>query len=183
MDQLLEKVKEFATSAHGDQQRKYSPEPYIVHPIRVMEICREYTSDVTVLSAALLHDVIEDTDVTTNKLEQFLLTVLNEAKVSKTLRLVIELTDVYTKQKYPQLNRRKRKEKERARLGKISREAQIIKYADIIDNSGDLAGAETDFTLLWLREAMANLQVMNDGDPGLLEKAKKIVGDALSSEW
>ncbi len=64
MDKVLEKVKEFADNAHGDQMRKYTPDRYIVHPIRVMEICREYDSRLPVLAAALLHDVLEDTKVT-----------------------------------------------------------------------------------------------------------------------
>ncbi|MGN6567929.1 MAG: hypothetical protein ACTHJ0_08255 [Flavipsychrobacter sp.] len=36
----LEEVIAFADKAHGSQMRKYTPERYIVHPIRVMELCR-----------------------------------------------------------------------------------------------------------------------------------------------
>jgi (p)ppGpp synthase/HD superfamily hydrolase len=61
MDPSLETIKDFANKAHGDQKRRYTPDKYVVHPIRVMELCKEYTNDVTVLAAALLHDVLEDT--------------------------------------------------------------------------------------------------------------------------
>jgi len=39
MDTLLKLVKEFADGAHGGQQRRYTKERYIVHPVRVMELC------------------------------------------------------------------------------------------------------------------------------------------------
>ncbi|MGN6617321.1 MAG: HD domain-containing protein [Ilyomonas sp.] len=61
MNQVIEKVQDFAGKAHAGQKRKYTPEPYIVHPVRVMQICKEYTSSILVLCAALLHDVLEDT--------------------------------------------------------------------------------------------------------------------------
>lgn len=57
MEEVLEQIRDFADKAHGEQMRKYTPERYIVHPVRVMKICREYTDDITVLAAALLHDV------------------------------------------------------------------------------------------------------------------------------
>lgn len=60
---ILKNIEEFARQAHGDQQRKFADEPYIMHPIRVMQLCGEYASDLPVLSAALLHDVLEDTAV------------------------------------------------------------------------------------------------------------------------
>jgi (p)ppGpp synthase/HD superfamily hydrolase len=60
-EKILAAITDFADIAHGSQMRKYTPERYIVHPARVMRLCQEYTDDVTVLAAALLHDVLEDT--------------------------------------------------------------------------------------------------------------------------
>ena len=40
MEEKLQEAIEFATEAHGDQKRKYTGEPYITHPIAVMEICK-----------------------------------------------------------------------------------------------------------------------------------------------
>ena len=37
MNQVIEKVQDFAGKAHAGQKRKYTPEPYIVHPVRVMQ--------------------------------------------------------------------------------------------------------------------------------------------------
>lgn len=54
---------QIATKAHGKQKRKYTNEPYIVHPIRVMRILMNELKifDIDILCAAILHDTLEDT--------------------------------------------------------------------------------------------------------------------------
>jgi (p)ppGpp synthase/HD superfamily hydrolase len=170
MDPSLETIKDFANKAHGDQKRRYTPDKYVVHPIRVMELCKEYTNDVTVLAAALLHDVLEDTAVDKNAMLQFLMTVMDEKNVRRTLALVIELTDVYIKADYPSWNRRKRKEAETVRLERAGREAQTIKYADIIDNIRELP-QDDDFSIVFLKECKSLLKRMNKGNLELYQKA------------
>ena len=66
---LIEHALRFASSAHCDQYRKGSDVPYIMHPAAVMEILlrAEFTNE-TILAAALLHDVIEDTPVSEEQL-------------------------------------------------------------------------------------------------------------------
>lgn len=54
---------------HGNQYRK-SGEPYIQHPIEVAYICAELQAGPATLAAALLHDVVEDTDVTIEDIEK-----------------------------------------------------------------------------------------------------------------
>lgn len=62
---------EFAEKAHSGQVRK-SGEPYILHPLAVAEILVDMQLDATTLEAALLHDVVEDTNVTLEMVrEQF----------------------------------------------------------------------------------------------------------------
>lgn len=58
----IENTYIFAKSAHGPQMR-YSGEPYITHPVAVATILAEMRMDPDTLTAALLHDVIEDTPV------------------------------------------------------------------------------------------------------------------------
>lgn len=57
---MYQEAVEFATKAHEGQVRKGTKKPYIVHPIEVAEIVASMTSDEEVLSAAVLHDTIED---------------------------------------------------------------------------------------------------------------------------
>lgn len=61
----IERAKELAKIAHLGQRRKYSGEAYINHPLRVYERASKYegiTEDGKV--ASLLHDVVEDTNIT-----------------------------------------------------------------------------------------------------------------------
>lgn len=57
---LIEQALGLASDAHANQYRK-SGEPYIVHPILVASIVASLTGDESMVIAALLHDVVEDT--------------------------------------------------------------------------------------------------------------------------
>jgi guanosine-3',5'-bis(diphosphate) 3'-pyrophosphohydrolase len=180
-NEILEKVRAFAETAHGSQMRKYSDEKYINHPIRVMETCREYTQETPVLAAALLHDVVEDTKLTRHELSKFLTSVMGAGLATITHHLVMELTDVYIKSDYPKLNRRSRRTKEAVRLSGVSPDAQTVKYADVIDNVVDIARHDTDFALVYIRESKQLLQQIDKGNPLLYQRAIQTVDDALQA--
>ena len=59
----IEKAFEVAHKAHFGQ-RRHTGEPYIIHPIAVAIIVADFGLDVASIVAALLHDVVEDTDMT-----------------------------------------------------------------------------------------------------------------------
>ena len=66
---LITKAFNFARQAHKGV-RRLSGEPYIMHPIAVAQIaCEEVGLGSTSICAALLHDVVEDTDYTTEDIE------------------------------------------------------------------------------------------------------------------
>lgn len=179
MQKVLEEIKEFADQAHGNQLRKYTPDRYIVHPIRVMLLCKEYTEDISILAAALLHDVLEDTHVEENEMKEFLISKMELDQAIATLKYVVELTDVYTKQDYPTLNRKERKAKEFQRLESISKEAQTIKYADIIDNSLEIVDHDPSFAPIFLSEYKNLLKTLNQGNIELYNRAVKTVNEAM----
>jgi GTP pyrophosphokinase len=60
---------EFSRAAHQGQMRR-SGDPYISHPIAVARILAPLHIDVQAIIAALLHDVVEDTDITTEQLTE-----------------------------------------------------------------------------------------------------------------
>jgi GTP diphosphokinase / guanosine-3',5'-bis(diphosphate) 3'-diphosphatase len=60
---MVRRAYKFADEAHLGQMRK-SGEPYITHPIAVAALCTEWKLDAQALSAALLHDAMEDCGVT-----------------------------------------------------------------------------------------------------------------------
>jgi len=179
-DVLLDRVKEFADKAHGNQMRRYTPERYIVHPVRVMKTCKEYTSDITILAAALLHDVLEDTPVTKEELQAFLSGLMSKEDTIRTVQLVVELSDVYTTENYPFWNRKKRKALEAKRLEQTDASAQTIKYADIIDNAPEVTEKEPDFAKKFIPEYNALLKKINKGNPVLYEKAIQVVNNCMS---
>ena len=64
-DSLVESALIFAARAHARQKRKSTDVPYIVHPVSVMLLLMEHgEQDAELLTAALLHDTVEDTGVT-----------------------------------------------------------------------------------------------------------------------
>ncbi|MES2430848.1 MAG: HD domain-containing protein [Bacteroidota bacterium] len=178
-ENILNTIITFADNAHGEQKRKYTPERYIVHPVRVMETCKRFTNDVTILAAAILHDVLEDTPVQPDQLKDFLLTIMDNPQAERTLHLVVDLTDVYVKKDFPTLNRRSRKSKELIRLEKTSPDSQTIKYADIIDNTKEIVQNDPDFARVFLYECRTNLRKLTKGNPALYEEACKVVDNAI----
>lgn len=63
------KAYQLAEEAHKDQ-RRVSGEPYILHPLAVAQILADMKIDTTTITAALLHDVVEDTSYTLDDIKQ-----------------------------------------------------------------------------------------------------------------
>jgi len=68
MDIFDEAIK-FAVDAHAGALRKGGGRPYILHPIEVAAIAGSITGDKEVLAAAVLHDVVEDAEVSLSEIE------------------------------------------------------------------------------------------------------------------
>jgi len=66
---LLKKAYVFAAKAHKGQIRR-SGEPYLSHPLEITNMLAEMNLDTTTLAAGLLHDVLEDTDVTSLEIKE-----------------------------------------------------------------------------------------------------------------
>jgi GTP pyrophosphokinase len=66
---LITKAYNYAVMNHGDQKRK-SGEPYIIHPLQVAYILANIGMDDATICAALLHDVVEDTECTDEDLRK-----------------------------------------------------------------------------------------------------------------
>lgn len=69
---LIVKATNFAAKAHRQQFRKDGFTPYINHPIGVANILTDLgnVSDPSIIAAALLHDTVEDTDVTFDDIQR-----------------------------------------------------------------------------------------------------------------
>lgn len=65
---LLDRAIIFAVKAHSGTERRGKGYPYIVHPMEAVEIVATMTGDQELLAAAMLHDTVEDTDVTVEQI-------------------------------------------------------------------------------------------------------------------
>ena len=169
MDKSKE-IEVLARKLHGEQKRKYTGDPYVNHTVAVSDIVRTYGGDESMIYAAILHDVLEDTPTKESELLEYLMEILDPQMSLDVLRLVKELTDIYTKENYPDVNRKGRKEMEAMRLGKVSSRAQTIKYADLLDNGMDIMSNDPKFGSVYLREKETILKYMNKGNQELYKK-------------
>jgi (p)ppGpp synthase/HD superfamily hydrolase len=152
---------DFASRAHAGQTRKYTGEPYVSHCIDVLKLLQQRVPDASeeMLVAAVLHDVLEDTDVSYYMIEQEFGGVVAE--------LVYELTSKEDKSK----RRAERKEGEAQRLAAVSPEAQTIKYADIICNLRDIGEHDPNFAPKYRAEKRRILMLAGKGYESLRQEA------------
>lgn len=149
---IVEKAKSFATAAHAGQLRKYDGKPYIVHPTAVAEMVSDMTDDPEMIAAAFLHDVVEDTTVTNEEIFKHF--------GKRIAELVYDLTDQFTTEAYPKLNRKKRKVFEAVRLGKCPKDVQLIKICDMADNTKSIIKDDPGFASLFMLEKAYVLEQM-----------------------
>jgi (p)ppGpp synthase/HD superfamily hydrolase len=149
---IVDKARYFATAAHAavGQKRKYSDDDYIVHPIRVANLVKQYGGTEEMIAAAYLHDVVEDTDVTMDTITSLFGSVVAS--------LVKDLTDV---SKPSDGNREARKTIDRLHTADASADAQFIKCADIMDNAWDIADNDPSFWKVYQREMSLLLDEMS----------------------
>lgn len=164
MTSKLHDALAFAVSAHRGQDRKYTGLPYVTHPIAVMEIVQTVEHTEEMLIAALLHDVVEDTDIG-------LTAIQNKFGIEVAL-LVEQLTDI---SKPSDGNRAIRKAIDRKRLLESSNEAKTIKLADLIHNSSSIVRYDPEFAKVYMKEKELLLHALKCGSDELMEKAESII--------
>ena len=162
---LIDFACRYATEAHGDQKRKYTGEPYIVHPIAVAQMVASVTDDCNMISAAFLHDVIEDTDKTYEDIH-------NAGFGYEVAEYVLGMTDVSV---LSDGNRVTRKRLDREHLAAQSHQVQTIKLADLIDNSKTILAYGGKFAPVYIEEKKLLLKVLTKGDESLQKMASDIV--------
>ena len=158
---VVERARVFATAAHAavKQLRKYTNEPYIVHPEEVAALVAaapESTPDM--VAAAWLHDVVEDTGVSIG--------TIRAEFGDEVAALVAWLTDV------EEGNRATRKRLACERLSRAPAGAQTVKLADLISNTRTIVAYDPSFAPVYLKEKRDLLAVLTLGDKELHERAR-----------
>jgi (p)ppGpp synthase/HD superfamily hydrolase len=177
---MKEDAKKFAAEAHGaiKQVRKYTGEPYVNHVIAVANLVESYGGTDEMIAAAALHDVAED--VTPLLPTIYNIEVIRARFGDAVANMVIELTDVYTSENYPHINREGRKKLERERLAGISEGAKLIKLSDLTDNTKSIVEHDTGFARTYLKEKAALLPLLHSPyTEAAWQVADKQVADAM----
>ena len=142
---ILAHAFEFANAAHKGVTRK-SGEPYILHPIEVAIILADLRMDVDTLCAALLHDTVEDTDVTPEDVER---------EFNAQVRQLVEGVTKITRIEVESLS-----DKQVATIRKMfvamSKDIRVIviKLADRLHNMRTLAALREDRRIFKARETL-----------------------------
>ena len=167
-DDLIRRAKAFATQAHAsiDQRRKYTGLPYIVHPEAVAELVEATGAGPEVVAAAWLHDVVEDTPV---ELEQ-----IRQEFGDEVAALVDDLTDVSGRSDG---NRAARMAVDREHSARADARAKTVKLADVVDNLTDIVRFDPVFAQTYLMEKEQLLDVLQEGDSGLWQRASQLIRD------
>jgi len=163
---IVDEALIFACGYHASvgQTRKYTGEPYIVHPIEVMMLVREHGGTEAMQAAALLHDVIEDTPATEGN--------VREAFGDEVADMVLALSDL------EEGNRATRKRLSLERLAASDGDVQTIKLADLISNTRTIVERDPDFAKVYLREKAALLEALTKGSRTLRSMAWDMVPES-----
>ncbi len=119
----------FAAEAHDGMDRKKDKTPYILHPLEAATIVGTMTSDKDVICAAVLHDVVEDTSITIEDIENNFGERVRRLVESETEDKRIDLPPEST--------------------WRIRKEESLM----VLKNCGD-----TDVLILWLGDKLANMR-------------------------
>lgn len=176
----------FCVMHHGDQKRKYTGEPYFVHLYEVAEIVDTYVKGDYVIETAFMHDLFEDTELRKSGgiaiAHEFLKSIgYDGQEIITIIEQALELTDVFTKEDYPHLNRKARKQAEIERCSTISPPSQSVKYADIFHNGKSIIKHDKDFARVFVHEKNDLLEVMKEGNKELYDMASAVVANTLLS--
>tara|TARA_E500000318_G_scaffold4934_3_gene5080 strand:- start:7899 stop:8408 length:510 start_codon:yes stop_codon:yes gene_type:complete len=162
----VQKAVTFATKAHKGQVRKYTHEPYVTHPIAVMNIVKSVPHTTEMLMAAALHDVVEDTPFTVEDIRKHF--------GNKVAVLVEALTHDKSDER-GKLKRAERKRLDRLQDAENDEDAQTIRAADMLHNAPSMKKYDPKFWEKVKLEMTETIKVLTKADNTLLRKLKKVV--------
>ena len=128
MDKVTKAIK-FAADAHDGMERKKDKTPYILHPLEAAVIVGTMTEDRDVICAAVLHDVVEDTDITIDEIEEIF---------GSRVRALVQSETEYKRAELPPES-----------TWRIRKEESLVELA---------ACGDRDVLILWLGDKLANMR-------------------------
>lgn len=163
---------------HAGQRIKRSSEPYLNHLLAVAKLSKH--AAYLGYEIGLCHDLLEDTDTDTDTLGKALLSFgYDEIQMDHIVTCVLELTDVYTSEAYPDLSKKQRKHEEQKRLATIGVDAQTVKYADLIYNVGWVLTYDRKHAKRYLKKKLRLLNTLTKGDQLLRRTALNLIAASI----
>ncbi|MBQ9382679.1 MAG: HD domain-containing protein [Ruminiclostridium sp.] len=129
MMNILEEAIIYSTVLHQGRVRKFNNIPYILHPMEVAQILSTLTNDPEIITAGILHDIVEDTDGTLAEIEK------------RFGKRVAYLVSSESENKYP--------DEDRETTWKRRKEESLL----VLKNSEDIG-----VKMLWLADKLANIR-------------------------
>jgi guanosine-3',5'-bis(diphosphate) 3'-pyrophosphohydrolase len=144
--ELVRKAYSFADKAHGGQKR-LTGEPFIEHPLRAAKILADLKVDATTLAAALLHDVLEDTQTTSKDIDKTF-----GAEITRIVQGVSKLRPVHLTGSSDE----EHLEAFRRMILAMAKDVRVIliKLADRLDNLETLSGLSPDRQIRYASEIL-----------------------------
>ena len=133
MMNTLEEAIIYATVLHQGKIRKFGNRPYILHPLEVAQILSTITDDLEIITAGILHDIVEDTDGT--------LAEIKKRFGERVAKLVSSESEIKYRDEDPSASWQRRKE------GSL----QVLRKSDDIG-----------VKMLWLADKLANIRSLAD---------------------
>lgn len=181
-NRLERKVLFISLSLHKGQKRKEGI-PYWIHPLRMALMSKKFKSlssnslNNVAIPIALLHDTIEDCNVSRRELSLSLI-MIGYTKYESDLisTSVYFLSNRFTSSSHPKMNRTLRKKLEFDRLSKTNFLCQSIKYLDLIDNVKSIKYiGNAKFQKTYLNEVNNLYNIMIDGDKLIRKELKSYI--------
>ncbi|MCR4747677.1 MAG: HD domain-containing protein, partial [Clostridiales bacterium] len=165
MMNMLEEAIIYSAMMHKGQVRKFGDFPYIFHPLEVAQILSTMTDDEEVVTAGILHDIVEDTDGSVRDIEN---------RFGKRVAMIVAYE---TENKFPEEDRsatwKRRKEYSLAALKSSNDQGiQMLWLADKLANIRSLARVYSE-------QGDAMWESLNQKDPDLQRWYYKSVAEAL----
>ena len=132
MMNMLEEAIIFSTIMHQGNVRKFENKPYILHSLEVAQILSTMTNDQEIITAGILHDIVEDTDGTLENIEK------------RFGKRVAELVASESENQYPGENRNE--------TWKRRKEESLL----VLKNTHDIG-----VQMLWLADKLSNLRSLS----------------------
>jgi (p)ppGpp synthase/HD superfamily hydrolase len=159
----------FATRMHDGQKRKFTGEPYVLHCLEVARMVAGAGCSTTMIAAALLHDVVEDTAATLDDLRHGFGPEVAEA--------VAWLSDVARPEDG---NRAARKAIDRDHIAGAPAAVKTVKLADVVSNTRSIVDHSDSFARVYLPEMEQLLCLLTEGDRGLWDMARAEVSRGIA---